>query len=65
MKALQILLILLILALIPGFVCFVQWVFNAVSAEFGGPQLGFWMTWGCLILLGIVGSAFRSTGGKS
>ena len=44
------------------FVGLVQWVWNVVPAEaFGAPHLSYWQTFGCMFILGVVGSAFRAT----
>jgi uncharacterized membrane protein YdbT with pleckstrin-like domain len=43
------------------FAGFLQFVWNeAVAAAFNLPTLTFWQTWGCMIVVGFVGSCFRA-----
>ena len=36
-------------------------LWNAISSGvFGAPELGYWQSWGVIILLGMIGGAFTS-----
>lgn len=38
-----------------------QFVWNAaVATAFGLPTLTFWQTWGCMIIVGFIGSCFKA-----
>jgi hypothetical protein len=58
---LSVLFIALAFAVYALIICAIQFAWNqAVVPTFGAPSLSFWQTWGCMMIVGFVGSCFRA-----
>lgn len=53
----------LIALIIFGWPALVLWVYNAVAVALGLPVLTYWVMFGVMFLLGVIGSYFRSQKG--
>lgn len=52
--------ILILAVLIFGWTALVLWIYNAVAVSLGWPTLTYWVMFGLMFLLGVIGRAFHS-----